>query len=69
VYRKQLADGSMAIGVFNLGETEETVTLSVENSSCFRDVWAKRDRKEGKSLSFRSDPHTVRVWKVIRKDG
>ena len=48
VYAKNLADGSKAVGLFNLGETETRVTvnwsdLGIEGDMHVRDLWRQKD--------------------------
>jgi alpha-galactosidase len=48
VYAKELADGSKAIGLFNLGETEQLVTVNwrdcaLEGRLHVRDLWRQKD--------------------------
>ncbi len=61
VYKKALADGSTALGAFNLGETEEKVDEAT-NGARVRDLWAKKDLAG--DLSFSMPPHTARIFKI-----
>lgn len=58
IYEKSLADGTVAVAVFNLGRTVEELSLE---GAAFRDLWAKEDLENGNLTLF---PHTVRL---IRK--
>lgn len=67
VFTKKLADGSTAIAVFNLGETQENVKVYFDGHSHIRDVWAKKDMDDCKTLSIElMQPHTVRIFKVTQ---
>ncbi len=67
VYKRQLADGSTALAVFNVGETEEDLVLRQDQDVTFRDVWAKKDLCTATSLALHSYPHTVRVLKLTQE--
>jgi len=48
IYAKDLADGSKAVGVFNLGETETRLTvnwsdLGLKGALHVRDLWRQKD--------------------------
>ena len=48
VFAKQLEDGSRAVGLFNLGDKEETVSvkwqeLGLSGSQAVRDLWRQKD--------------------------
>jgi alpha-galactosidase len=53
VYAKDLADGSKAVGLFNLGDKEATVTvkwsdLKISDPQIVRDLWRQKDLGESK---------------------
>jgi len=60
VYEKELADGSRAEAIFNIGETDVTYTLP-ETEQGYRDVWAKEDFSDH---TLTLPPHSVRVVKI-----
>jgi len=71
VYAKDLADGSKAVGLFNLGETETQVTvkwsdLGLKGKLHVRDLWRQKDLGKFKdSYSAKVPRHGVvllRVW-------
>lgn len=66
VFKKHLEDGSDAYAVFNLGKTQEDVTVHLDCECTIRDVWAKRDLCEASKISLVSYPHTVRIFKASR---
>jgi alpha-galactosidase len=71
VYAKELADGSKAVGLFNLGETETQVTvkwsdLGLEGKRHVRDLWRQKDLGKYKDSYSASVPRhgvmLVRIW-------
>ncbi len=64
VLRKSLSDGSKAYAFFNLGETEVNEKIALDSLSHVRDVWAKKDLTDRKSICVSMKPHTVRIFKV-----
>ena len=67
VFEKQLVDGNTAYGVFNMGETDEKITVSFKEQSAVRDVWSKEDLDSTQALSFDMPKHTVRIFKCSEK--
>ena len=62
VYKKKLLGDKIALGIFNPGETEENVSIPLENKSLARDNWAKEDIGVfDKTLDFSVPPHTARI--------
>ena len=60
VYRKPLENGDSAVAIFNIGETDETVSVKV--SGRVRDVWAKRDADfTGGEYKITLPPRTVKL--------
>jgi alpha-galactosidase len=60
IWAKSLADGGVAVGVFNLGSTEASVTLKagdlkLSDSAHARDIWGK------KQVSFKKGTYTAKV--------
>ena len=66
VYKKKLSDGNYALAVFNFGETEENVKISLEETSLVRDVWKKENIGALPAIDINTYPHTVRIFKVIK---
>jgi alpha-galactosidase len=71
VYAKDLADGSKAVGLFNLGETETQVTvngsdLGLTGKWHARDLWRQKDLGQFKNSFSATVPRhgvvLVRVW-------
>jgi alpha-galactosidase len=71
VYAKPLADGSHAVGLFNLGETEQTVTvtwtdLKLKGKLHVRDLWRQKDLGKFKDSYTATVPRhgvvLVKVW-------
>ena len=71
VYAKDLADGSKAVGLFNLGETETQVTvkwsdLGIEGKKHVRDLWRQKDLGKFKDFYSATVPRhgvvLIRVW-------
>ena len=63
-YEKKLADGSRAVAVFNLGETEEEYALQAPEGTV-RDLWAKENLPCDGTLRFTMMPHTARLFKLL----
>ena len=70
VYAKNLEDGSRAVGLFNLGATNATVTanwqtLKLSGAQIVRDLWRQRDLgKFEKEFSAAVPPHGVVLVKI-----
>jgi len=71
VYVKELADGSRAIGFFNLAQTPQTVAvtwaqLGLARPARARDLWRQKDvaiSGDGFSIEVgRHGAHLIRVW-------
>ncbi len=73
VYIKQLEDGSKAVGLFNLGEKETTVSvrwsdLHISGVQCVRDLWRQKDLGEFDSqFSITVAPHGAEMVKIFKK--
>ncbi len=71
IYKKQLADGSIAVGLFNLGEDgAATVTvkwsdLGIDGSKNVRDLWRQKDLGKFKDqFSLPVAPHSAELVKI-----
>lgn len=70
VWVKPLADGSKAIGIFNLGNSYQKYTLQlkeagIKKAGTIRDVWQQKDIAAGvNTVSFNIPPHGVRLLKI-----
>lgn len=71
IWTRPLADGSMAVGIFNLGTTETVVDFSKYYDKCgisamksIRDLWRQKDL-DTTHTSYRIAPHGVRLLKVM----
>ena len=64
IFKRKLSDGSFSIAAFNLGEKIENVIVYLEETSCVRDVWSKKDIGKMDVISTYMHPHTVKIYKV-----
>lgn len=72
VYAKPLADGSMAVGLFNYGDSERTMVVSpsdfgIRGEQTIRDLWRQKDvwKKEAKEkFAARVPSHGVVMIKI-----
>ena len=70
VYAKDLADGSKAVGLFNLGEAESTVTvpwseLKLSGKRTVRDLWRQKDLgKFDSEFRLPVAPHGAELIKI-----
>lgn len=78
VYKKVLADGSIAVAFFNVGHHEgcwataswEALGLHDRRPCMVRDLWAREDLGEHTRLfSARLDPHECRLFKLTPRFG
>ena len=67
IFRKKLSDGNVAYAAFNIGESFENVNISFDDECIIRDVWKKENIGTDNHVSVGMYPHTVRVFKAIRK--
>ncbi len=72
VYKKDLADGNWAVGIFNIGESTQTYTLNFQDLGLsgklqVRDVWCQKNLGEFTN-TFRTviPAHGVRLLKIFR---
>lgn len=70
IWTRPLADGSMAIGIFNVGSTEMNVhfsgclpQLGIKEVKSVRDLWRQKDLPTT-DLTFPLSPHAVKLLKV-----
>jgi alpha-galactosidase len=74
VWAKKLIDGSMAVGIFNLGETPVHYTLNFESlglkDKCdVRDLWRQKDVESSESsYSTQVNRHGVTMIKLIKSN-
>ncbi len=64
VLKKKLSDGNFALALFNLGKTEINEKIYLDEVSHVRDLWAKKDLPDTKTLSVDMKPHTVKILKI-----
>jgi len=75
VYRKPLADGSVALGFFNRGDIAHTVLakldrLDLVGSQLARDLWRQKDLGVFKrEMSVTIEPHNVMLIRLTRQPG
>jgi alpha-galactosidase len=62
VFKKILQDGKTAYALFNLGESEQAISVDLDGESSLRDVWAKENLPNTDMLSVNLKPHTTRVF-------
>jgi alpha-galactosidase len=66
ILEKQLEDGSYAYAIFNLGQINENIEITTENSE-IRDLWAKEDISNINKTSIIVHPHTTKILKITNK--
>lgn len=66
VFKKKLSGGEYAYMALNLGETEESVKIYLDDELSIRDAWAKKDMGINKNISVTMKPHTVRIFKTSK---
>lgn len=71
IWMRPLVDGSMAIGIFNLGTEEKVVDFGKYYDKCgfssvksIRDLWRQKNL-DTSNVSYRIAPHGVRLLKVM----
>lgn len=73
VWKKPMEDGSMAIGLFNLSNQKQIISVTPEElglrgSQKLRDLWRQKEiGVMGKRFSAKVDPHGVVLLKVIKE--
>lgn len=71
VWVKELEDGSLAVGIFNMSETSSKITLNFSDIGLtgtyrLRDLWEQKDLgMTEKSFSSTIPPHGVRLLKIV----
>ena len=70
VWMKQMADGSYAVGVFNMNEEEKDINLSDYYDACgikslksLRDLWQQTDLKVS-DTKYKLVPHACKLFRV-----
>jgi alpha-galactosidase len=73
VYKKVLTDGSVAVGLFNLGERDDTYAIATwealgihDRRPCrVRDLWAREDLgTHTRRIGMKVDPHECRLLRL-----
>ena len=64
VFKKKLSGGDTAYAVFNLGESEEKVSIYLDGEGNIRDAWAKKDLPRASKITVDTKPHTVKIYRV-----
>jgi alpha-galactosidase len=70
VYRKELEDGSIAVGLFNRGNQPDTITahwsdLKITAPQKVRDLWRQKDLDNATdSVSATVNPHGVVLYRL-----
>lgn len=66
IYARPLEDGTFAAGFFNIGETNEEMSLAISEDASVRDLWARKDLDNiNRKLTLTLAPHTVRMVKIF----
>ena len=55
-----------AYAIFNLGEKEENIEITAENST-LRDLWAKENISSSDKTPLTIPPHTTRILKSTKR--
>ena len=69
IYRKELADGGVAVGYFNRGDAAHTLTSKLDRIGLggrqqVRDLWRQKDLPEtSNELIVTVEPHGVMLYK------
>jgi hypothetical protein len=69
IWAKEMEDGSHALGVFNLGETDASYTvdlsaLGFKDVKGVRDLWRQKNLPAGNSISLKIPTHGVYLLKI-----
>jgi hypothetical protein len=69
IWAKEMEDGSHAIGIFNLGETDDSYTVDFKSLGFntikeIRDLWRQKNLTAGSSISVKIPTHGVYLWKI-----
>jgi alpha-galactosidase len=73
VYKKQLEDGSIAVGLFNLGDVAASITakwsdLKIHGKQEIRDLWRQKELGKFKSeFSMTVAPHGAEMVKISKR--
>ena len=59
-------DDTYAYAIFNLGEKEENIEITAENST-LRDLWAKENISSSDKTPLTIPPHTTRILKSTKR--
>ena len=66
ILERQLEDDTYAYAIFNLGEKEENIEITAENST-LRDLWAKENISSSDKTPLTIPPHTTRILKSTKR--
>ena len=72
IWTRPLADGATAVGIFNRGATDATITarwsdIGLATHGAVRDLWAKASViANGSELTVAVPAHGVAFWRVAR---
>ncbi len=68
IYVKPLEDGSEAVAMFNLGDREESISLSLRQARFVRDLWAKKELGFfDREIALNIPAHGARLLKLRQK--
>ncbi len=70
VWEKELSDGNIAIGIFNVGEENKSYTLNLQDlginkKTTLRDLWRQKNLGEFDKFNIKVPSHGVKLLKLI----
>ena len=73
VWKKELADGNIALGIFNVSEENKDFTLNlhdfgISRNAILRDLWRQKNLGEVKEFTTKIPAHGVKLLKVFLND-
>ena len=69
VFEKPMSDGSYAYAFFNTGNSMMMLEAELCEEVNIRDVWAKEEIKMNGKFICKTEPHTVKIYKLSSKIG
>ena len=64
VFKRELSNGDIAIGVFNCLDGYEPLTITLDGEYHVRDVWAKEDIGKTDTISYMCESHSAQVFRI-----
>jgi len=73
VWKKELADGNIALGIFNVSEENKDFTLNlhdfgISRNAILRDLWRQENLGKVKEFTTKIPAHGVKLLKVFLND-